>query len=202
MNEEYLKDIKDIKDIMNRSSRFISLSGWSGVSAGLSACIGGYLAYESVLNNLTLSYEQLVLSPKSFTDLILIAGGTLVVALLTSMLFTTLETKKANNKVWDSQTKRLVINLAIPLVTGGLICLMLLLQGYLSFAIPLSLVFYGLSLFHASKYTLGEVRSLGLIQMALGLISFQYLEYSFYFWVLGFGIITIGYGVIMQLRKP
>ena len=187
--------------MMSHSSRFISLSGWSGVSAGLSACVGGYLAYKSVFSQITLSYEQLTLPPEKFTQLVLIAFGTLAAALITSIFFTTLETRKANNIVWDTQTKRLVVNVSIPLVTGGLICLMLLLEGYLNFAIPLSLVFYGLALFHASKYTLSEVRSLGLVQMALGLISFQYLEFSFYFWVFGFGLITIGYGILMQMRK-
>jgi len=43
-NKDYLKDISDIKNLMNRSSRFISLSGLSGILAGVYALIGAYLA--------------------------------------------------------------------------------------------------------------------------------------------------------------
>ena len=50
-NEDYLKDISEIKNLMNKSSRFISLSGLSGVLAGIYALIGAAVAYYIVQNS-------------------------------------------------------------------------------------------------------------------------------------------------------
>jgi len=43
--KDYLKDISEIKQLMNKSSRFISLSGLSGILAGIYAIIGAAIAY-------------------------------------------------------------------------------------------------------------------------------------------------------------
>ncbi len=40
-----LETLKDIKQMMERSSRFISLSGLSGIAAGICALVGAWLAY-------------------------------------------------------------------------------------------------------------------------------------------------------------
>ena len=42
--KNYLKDIQDIKKMMDKSSQFVSLSGLSGVMAGIYALIGAYAA--------------------------------------------------------------------------------------------------------------------------------------------------------------
>lgn len=201
MKEKYIEDLKEIKDIMNRSSRFISLSGLSGISAGLIALIGAYLAYQTVYTNQDyLGYRNAILTTESLTQLLLIAIGTLVLAVLTGIYFTTRETKKKNQKIWDVQTKRLLINLVIPLLTGGILCLMLLFKGYVGFVAPLTLIFYGLALVNASKYTLNEIRSLGLIQIGLGLIATHFIGFGLLFWAIGFGILHIVYGLIMHWR--
>ncbi|MEQ8906507.1 hypothetical protein [Ekhidna sp.] len=201
MKEKYIEDLKEIKDIMNRSSRFISLSGLSGVSAGIIALFGAYMAYQTVYTNQDyLGYRSAILTSESLTQLLLIAVGTLVLAVTTGIYFTTRETKKRNQKIWDIQTKRLLINLAIPLITGGILCLMLLFKGYVGIVAPLTLVFYGLALVNASKYTLNEIRSLGLIQIVLGLIATHFIGFGLIFWAVGFGVLHIVYGSIMHWR--
>lgn len=201
MKEKYIEDLKEIKDIMNRSSRFISLSGLSGISAGISALLGAYFAYQTVyFEQDYLGYRRAFLTAESLMQLLLIAVGTLVLAIGTGIYFTTRQTKKQNQKVWDIQTRRLLINLAIPLVTGGILCLMLLGKGYIGIVAPLTLVFYGLALVNASKYTLNEIRSLGMLEIVLGLIALQFIGYGLLFWALGFGVLHIVYGVIMQLK--
>ncbi len=202
MKEKYLEDLKEIKDIMNRSSRFISLSGLSGISAGICALIGAYLAYQTVYASQDyLGYRQATITSQSLMQLLLIAVGTLILAVGSVIYFTTQETKKRNQKIWDTQTKRLLINLAIPLVAGGILCLMFLAKGYIGVVAPLTLVFYGLALVNASKYTLDEIRSLGLIEIALGLIAMHFIGYGLLFWALGFGLLHIVYGVIMQMKN-
>lgn len=201
MKEKYIKDLKEIKDIMNRSSRFISLSGLSGISAGISALIGAYMAYRIVYTNQDYQeYGRIFLTNESITQLLLIALGTLILAIGTGIYFTTQETKKRNQKIWDIQTKRLLINLSIPLLTGGILCLMLLFKGYIGFVAPLTLIFYGLALVNASKYTLNEIRSLGLIEIALGLIATYFIGFGLLFWTIGFGVLHIIYGIVMQWR--
>ena len=46
--KDYLEDISEIRNIMERSSNFISLSGLSGVLAGVYAIIGSFVAYRIV----------------------------------------------------------------------------------------------------------------------------------------------------------
>ena len=201
MKENYKEDLKEIKDIMNRSSRFISLSGLSGISAGIIALIGAYAAYQTVfINQDYLGYSEVIITTKSLATLLQIAIGTIVLSIGTVIYFTTKETKKRNQKIWDHQTKRLLINLAIPLITGGILCLMLMFKGYIGMVLPLTLIFYGLALVNASKYTLNEIRSLGILEILLGLMASHFIGYGLLFWAIGFGILHIIYGVVMYLR--
>lgn len=199
--EKYLNDLKEIKDIMNRSSRFLSLSGLSGISAGIIALIGAFAAYRIVYTNQDyLSYGKVIITTESLTKLLIIAIATLALSVGTVIYFTTRETKKRNQKIWDYQTKRLLINLAIPLITGGILCLILLFRGYIGIVAPLTLIFYGLALVNASKYTINEIRSLGLAEIALGLIAAHYIGFGLLLWSIGFGILHIAYGIAMQLK--
>ena len=199
--QKYIDDLKDIKDIMNRSSRFISLSGLSGISAGIFALLGAYLAYQTVYTNQDyLGYRRAVLTNESLTTLLIIALATIILSIGAGIFFTSRKARKNNEKLWDLQTKRLLVNLFIPLATGGILCLMLLVKGYIGIVAPLSLIFYGLALVNASKYTLTEVRSLGLVEIMLGLIAIQFIGFGLLFWSLGFGILHIIYGIVMQVR--
>ena len=202
MNQQkYIEDLKDIKEMMNKSSKFISLSGLSGISAGVIALAGAYFAWETIysktgyqdFNRTLLSFDQLI-------QLLTIGFITLILAVGFGIFFTRLKAKKSKENIWDSQTKRLVINLLIPLISGGVFCLLMLLKGYVGLVAPLTLLFYGLALVNASKYTLTEVRSLGLLQIALGLTATFFIGYGLIFWCIGFGLLHIIYGVIMEIR--
>lgn len=198
---KYIEDLKDIKDIMDRSTRFISLSGLSGVFAGIFALIGAYLAYETVYSQQDyLGLRKAILTESSIGRLLLIAAGTLSLSVIAGIFFTTRKARRSKQKIWDTQSKRLIINLLIPLIGGGLICLVLLVKGFVGLVAPLSLVFYGLALVNASHYTLSEVRSLGIIEMILGIVATYFIGYGLFFWAIGFGVMHIIYGIIMQIR--
>ncbi len=203
MNKEnYIKDLERIKDIMNRSSRFVSLSGLSGISAGIIAILGALAAYLWVFNqNYQPGYEMSDISSRNLTRLALITATTLILAIGTAIYFTTRETRKKDLKFWDYQTKMLLINLAIPLFTGGFLCLILIIRGYLGFVAPLTLIFYGLALINASKYTINEIRSLGFIEIILGLAGVLFIELGIYFWAIGFGVFHIIYGLWENYRR-
>jgi hypothetical protein len=199
--EKYINDLSDIKEMMNRSSRFISLSGLSGVFAGAFALIAVFLVYNKVYADQDYSnYTSAGLASESLAYLLIVATVTLLASIGTCVYLTTKETKKRNQSIWDAQVKRLIVNLAIPLITGGLLILILLLKGFIGIAAPLTLIFYGLALVNASKYTLSEIRSLGLIEIGLGLLGVQFIGYGLLFWAVGFGVMHIVYGMMMHVK--
>jgi len=199
--QKYIDDLKEIKDIMSRSSKFISLSGLSGVFAGMFALLGAFTAYQLIYSNHNyLEYNRVENVDGSLFELLAIAIITLVLSLGAGVFFTVRKAKKNNQKIWDIQTRRLLINLFIPLVTGGTFCLILLHNGYVGLVPPLTLIFYGLALVSASNFTLREVRSLGIAQITLGLIASYFIGFGLLFWSIGFGLLHIIYGIIMKIR--
>lgn len=201
MKNDYIKDIEQIKNIMNRSTRFISLSGLSGVSTGIIALVGAGLAYSAVYKDTAFSvYGAVELAHGMLGSLLAIAMGTLVLSIFCAILFTRRKTKKQQLPAWDAQTKRLLVNLLIPLVAGGLFALMLLLKGFVGMLPSVTLLFYGLALVNASKYSLSDIRSLGIIEIVLGLLAFQFIGYGLLIWATGFGLVQMGYGFWMQKK--
>jgi len=200
-NTDYLKDLSEIKAIMQRSSRFISLSGLSGVLAGTYALVGAYLAYSLLYQESDVfSYRVVTTDFSTTAQLFTIAIGVLILSILSGIWFTTRKARRENLPVWDQQAKRLLINLFIPLAAGGILCLILVNKGYIGIIAPLTLIFYGLALVNASKFTLSEIRSLGLLEIALGLLASHFIGYGLLFWALGFGILHIIYGAWMYIK--
>lgn len=192
--EKYLQDISEIKNLMSRSSRFISLSGLSGILAGVYALLGSAYAYWLV-NYVGRGY--LTLHGNLFKQCLLILVLVAVLSVGTAILLTTKKANKNKEKIWDATTRRLLFNFLVPLVAGGVYILIMLLNGRYGQSGSLMLLFYGIALFNASKYTLGYVKYLGLTEIVLGLISAMFPGYGFWFWVLGFGVMHIVYGTMM-----
>ncbi len=202
-NEDYLKDLSEIKQLMTKSSRFISLSGLSGILAGIYALIGAFLGYQIIYANNSIStygYRTLVLTEDRMMQIFVIAFVVVVASLLTGILLSYSKAKKRDEGLWDATSKRLIINFAIPLVTGGFFILLLIEKEVYAYVAPLTLVFYGLACVNASKYTLGDIRYLGLTMIVIGLISVYFLGYGLFFWALGFGVCHIFYGSLMYLK--
>lgn len=197
---DHLKQLTDIREIMEKSSRFISLSGLSGVFAGLFALIGAGIFYFYCKNNLgvdilTTDHSRLIiLDYNAIIYAALIALIILVLSIGCGIFFTTRKAKRKGLKVWHQTTWRLLVNLAIPLVTGGIFCLMLIKYGLFCMVGPSTLIFYGLALINGSKYTLEEIRFLGISEIILGLISMYFIGFGIVFWVIGFGFLHIIYG--------
>lgn len=199
---DYLQDINEIKNLMNKSSRFMSLSGLSGILAGIYALIGAYLA-NGIINNINLEknpIKRFFLRYDSVGSLLLIATLVIIFSISTGIYLTRKKAKKQNEKFFDKSSKRLLINFLIPLITGGVFCIVLIDQEYFNLIASTTLIFYGLSCVNASKYTLGNVRYLGITNIVLGLISTQFVGYGLLFWALGFGVCHIIYGLLMYFK--
>lgn len=196
--EQYLNDLKDIKDIMNRSSRFISLSGMAGVACGLIALVGAYFYYSQVYRVMTLDMATLV-APLAFKAF-LIAGLTLFLALASALFFTIRTSRKNKLKLWDTRIQQMLTRFAVPLVTGGLLCLIVSYYGFTFLSLPITLIFYGLGAYAASHFSYAELRSLGIVNIVLGLLALVFLKYALIFWALGFGVLNIVYGIVVHKK--
>lgn len=198
--QEQLDALNDIRNIMIRSSRFISLSGLSGVFAGITALAGAYWAHKEIGDYLN-SNEPYDIWDLEF-NLLKIGLIVLLVALTGGLLLTLRQTKKKNLPFWDHSTKNLLLNLAIPLFSGGLFILALLFVHPNTYGLiaPSCLVFYGLALVNASKYTYSDIRYLGFCEIVLGLVALFNIGYGLYFWAIGFGLLHILYGTIMYFK--
>lgn len=200
--KDYLKDIQDIKQMMSKSSQFLSLSGISGILAGIYALIGAWMAYKTIYFDTSTmgAYKNLVISEEAVIRLLVIATTVAVLSLATGIVLSIRKAKINNETFWNSTARRLVINFLIPLATGGFFILFLIEKEMLGLIAPLTLIFYGLACVNASKYTLGGVRYLGITFILLGLLSTWFLGYGLLFWALGFGVCHILYGAIMYFK--
>lgn len=202
-NQEYLKDLSEIKDLMNKSSRFISLSGLAGVMAGIYALVGAYLAYDIIYATEEPSkdaYKTIVLYELEMIEIFGIALVVIILSIITAIFLSWRKAKKHNEKLWDPTSRRLLINFLIPLTTGGFFILLLIEKENFALIAPLTLVFYGLACVNASKYTLGYIRYLGITMIFIGLVSVYFLGYGLLFWALGFGLCHIVYGTLMYFK--
>lgn len=205
-SKKYLDDISHIKDMMSRSSRFISLSGLSGILAGVYALIGAWVAHRTInATGINGIYGVPITTSRNLnTDivykLLVIAITIVVAAMATGIILSVRKAKRNNVKLWDTSSKHLVVNFFIPLITGGFFCLVLLQYNLSGLIAPATLIFYGLACVNASKYTFGDVRYLGIANIIIGLIATQFIGYGLYFWALGFGVFHILYGSLMYSK--
>jgi len=195
--KDYLKDISEIKSMMDKSSRFSSLSGVSGIVTGIYALIGSLIAYQYVTNNSIQistidSYDFILL----FVDLALI----ILLSLITSFVITRRKVKKEGISSWNVLTKKMLYNFSILLIPSALYVLILILKHDFVGAGSLMLFFYGASLINASHNTFKEIKTLGLIEMVLGILIILYPEFTFWLWLIGAGIVHIIFGIYMYFK--
>ncbi|MBC8032942.1 MAG: hypothetical protein H7Y03_02270 [Chitinophagaceae bacterium] len=196
--EQNLEALRDIRSMMERSSRFISLSGWSGISAGTCALIGAWFAIKRINSYYGNEYDYSTACPSCLkNDLITIATFVFIGAFITATLFTFLKSRKEGVAIWGSAARRLLWNTLLPMLTGGfLLWRMMELKEYQLIA-PGCLIFYGLALVNGSKYSIGEVRYLGYAEILTGIVALWTVRSGIYYWAFGFGILHIVYGVAM-----
>ncbi len=192
-----LNDLRDIRGIMERSTRFVSLSGWSGVWAGCSALLGAFLVWKL---HLVYYFHRDVLplgAGNAVIRLLLIGLLTFGIAVSGAYYFTWRKARASGQKLWTSSSRALMRQIAAPMLAGGMFCIACLYYGYPVFITPSCLMFYGLALVSGSKYTLGEIRWLGYCELILGSIALFVPNYGLGFMAAGFGALHILYGIIM-----
>ena len=184
------QDLSEIRSMMEKSSRILSLSGLAGIFVGCTALAGLFFAQyiqTRVPENELLSY------------LIGDAVVVLVTAIALAVYFSSRMAKQKSLPIWNATARHLVSELALPLAVGGAFCISLLVHEAYSMLPAAMLIFYGLALFGASKYTVKEVRFLGLAQVIVGVVAAFVVTQGLYLWGLGFGIVHILFGLRIYL---
>jgi len=200
------EDLHAIRDIMERSSRFLSLSGLSGIFAGLCALVGAAIAWFIILDSGHVQYDEylrgVALVSTSDIRLYLALDAILVLgfAILGAAYFSQRKARKAGQPFWTHSTRRLLVHLLIPLAAGGIFALMLVFRNNLEMVASAMLIFYGLSLVNAGKFTFGEIHYLGLTEIFLGILAGIFISYGLLLWTIGFGLMHIVYGTVMYYR--
>jgi hypothetical protein len=204
--QDHLKTLTEIRTLMEQSSRFLSLSGLSGIFAGIFALLGALVAYFymdiGILNDRY--YDLAVIDARLNVNFILFflfdAMVVLGLALAVGFYFTYRNARKKGMLVWTPATKKFMIHVLIPLVTGGIFCALLVYNHVIYLVAPVTLIFYGLALINGSKFTHTDIRYLGLSEIILGLIGCIWVGYGLLFWAAGFGLLHIIYGMVMYYR--
>ena len=205
-NNEIQNDLASIRNLMERSSKFISLSGLSGVLAGVYALVGAALAYSMLYRGQSRIYAVpdesgfALLNDAIIVELLLIAAAVLVLSVGTGIYLSYKKAKRKGQPLFGKVSQDLLFNMAIPLLAGGGLMLILLYRGYFGIVAPASLIFYGLALIGASNFTFTDVKFLGLCEVALGLLAACLPGYGLVFWALGFGVLHIVYGSVMYFK--
>jgi len=194
--KDHIRDIAEIRAMMERSTKFLSLSGWAGIMAGFYALAGVYGAY-SIFDFWP---DRLFYRSSNLTEVIFLATCVLLFALGSAIFFSHNKAAKQGENLWNATSRRLLLSMCVPLFAGGIMIAFLILKGLTGLIAPLTLIFYGLALFNAGNYTIAEVRWMGVVQMLLGLLNIWYIEYGLWFWAAGFGGVHIVYGIYMHLR--
>lgn len=207
MSREHLQTLTEIRSLMERSSKFLSLSGLSGISAGVVALLGAATVYLRLRTGWfrILSYDRgQGYSPTVYGDvrqfLIMVALCTIGGALLTGLFFTLRKARRQGVRLWNATSRRLLWAMGVPLVTGGIFCLALLHYRLIWLTPPATLIFYGLALINGSKYTVRDVEYLGLSEIGLGLIALFVTGFNLLAWAVGFGLLHIIYGAAMYWK--
>ncbi len=200
--QEHLNNLSEIRSLMERSSSFISLSGLSGICAGIIGLAAAFVLYSKIYFNLDYTEGAIVAETRS--QLIFFGVVISVIAIIATfaltIFFTARKAKKKGAPVWDGTAKRMASSLFIPLITGGIFCMILVYHEFDWLVLPSMLIFYGLALINAGKYTLHEIKWLGLTEVALGLLATLFLSKAIFFWALGFGVMNIVYGALMYFK--
>lgn len=201
--------LDEIKNLMARSSRFLSLSGLGGIFSGVIALLGAAAAWyrtqqsEWIKRTATTDVGAAPIVDVDWSVALFLAADAalvLVLSIAAAYYFTAKRARRLGQPLWGPYSGHLLRHLLVPLLVGTAFCAVLFNYDLIGFIAPATLVFYGLALFSASKFTHGEVAYLGLTEMLLGIVALLFYGQGLLFWALGFGAAHIVYGFWMYAR--
>ena len=190
--DKALESVNEIKELMEKSSKFISVSGIAAILAGIYALAGAYIATQVITSDMYLSDTLKLMA--------IIAMAVLAAAAVTAGILSYCKSQKTGQKFFSRLTYRALWNFSLPMLTGGALCISLLLHGYYDILSSVMLLFYGLTLVNVSKFTYANIAWLGYAFICLGVIDSFWEGHALLFWTIGFGGFHILYGILFYLH--
>ena len=202
-NNTNIEDLKHIRNLMERSSKFLTLSGFSGIAAGIIALVGAAIAWFGIFRRGTVKYDEYMRALGNGStmsirlQMAVLAALVLIFAVGAAWYFSLCKAKRTGTRLWTSTARRTLYHFLIPLCAGGIFCIALVMHNNIQLLGSAMLIFYGLALINSAKFTVDEVHYLGLSEIALGILAGFFLNYGLLFWAVGFGVLHIVYGIHM-----
>jgi heme/copper-type cytochrome/quinol oxidase subunit 2 len=206
-NKEVLNTLSEIRDLMQKSSKFLTLSGISAVLVGVYACVAAVIAY-SILGSeggLPWDFAEFpklqVNTPYRLQLMEFFAVVLILLCLATVYAFSYRKAKKQQTPlVFNITARRFLWSFFLPMIVGGILCIALIYRQKYGLTSDVMLIFYGIALVNASSYTYSNARFLGYAELALGLTDSFINGHALLFWTLGFGVFHIVYGIFIHLK--
>ena len=195
MKDKAVQDLAEIRHLMESSSRYLSLSGWAGIWAGLFALIGSFIGYTKIQSGYRMYHSDLIF------ELLPLAIAVLILSVLVGVFTSHRKAKRDNNALFNSASKKLIFKFGSILIIGGLFGLLLIYRGMFDLVGASTLLFYGLAILSVHHLTYSSVKYLGYYFVLLGLISMANPGWGIYLWPLGFGIGHIVYGILFLTKE-
>ena len=201
-----IENLKHIRSMMERSTKFLSLSGFAGIAAGIFGLSGAAIAYFVVFQQGAVIYDEHMralggASTMSIRlQIVVLAVAVLVCAVGAAWYFSSRKARRTGTRLWMSTARRTLYHFLIPLVSGGIFCIALVINNNIHMIGSAMLIFYGLALINSSKFTFEEIHYLGITEIVLGILAGFFLNYGLLFWALGFGVMHIVYGARMYYK--
>ena len=199
----YMDDLVEIRNMMERSSRFLLVSGWAGMAAGSYALIGAYIVqvwFGFQPRSFLLDPAQQTVFAMHQTSLLLVGVVVLLISAVSAVFFSMARARNRGERIWTPPTKKLMEALLVPVLIGGILIFVMLSANFIGLIPPLMLLFYGLGLYQAGSHSVNEVKVLGVVQLLLGILNILFTEQGLLWWTLGFGVVHIVYGVYIKTR--
>ncbi len=123
-NQKHLQELAEIRSLMDKSSRFLSLSGLSGIFAGTFAIVGalnvwlytriGLVRYDEYFSGSGTSVDMPLLR-----FMVINAVIVLILALLSGWYFSKRKADRMNIPLWNSASRRMLVNFLFLLQPGA-----------------------------------------------------------------------------------
>ncbi|MBQ1408707.1 MAG: hypothetical protein IIY87_03000 [Bacteroidales bacterium] len=196
-NNDALRDIKDIRSMMERSSRFLSISGWGVAAVGIIAIVAAWIAYKVFSDGTLFGYTHYLWAYKTKVAVV----GSLILVVFCGMIVffssVIMARRRGVKFVFDKTMRRTVLNFSIPLLAGGILCLALVLEGHYGLTSSIMLIFYGLALINCHHFSHPVLGTLGYLELLLGLVDCFTVTHALLLWAVGFGLLHLIFGIYL-----
>ncbi len=197
-----------IRQLMERPIRYSTMSGLSGILAGLAA-LGGVATDAWVCNN-NMPADAMWIN-------MFVWGGVFMTAFTCSVVLTHIRERKQGMPFWSPVKRRILSTILPPFVCGIGLTFAIMHRwstgdgpNQWGLVPPIWMTFYGVTLWQIGRFSATELRVMGLAFMLAGLITACRYQYSIPgltpgtapYWTLGitFGGFHIVYGIIVWIR--